>query len=178
MDTTLVILVIIAGLAAAIDTVRVRRRAAEALQRAAAETAALHLALRAVTEHLEALGSVSDAWAILESAPGYMVVRNRDAEITYVTAAAANLMNSTPARLLGSTSVSLKDVQQGTKTLDDFDYLVMLSGKPQSGEINYTAPGTGDHRHMEFHITPLREGGAITGTITVLTSISNYTPRW
>lgn len=172
MDTILIVLVFVASIAIGIDVVFVRRRAA-------AETKALHVALAVVAEHLQALGSVNDAWAILESAPGYMVVRDREAKITYVTVAAANMMNTTPAKLIGSTSVTLKDKQAGTKTLDDFNRLALLSGKPQPGEINYSPPGTSEVWRMEFHISPLRDKGKIVGTITVLTNISNiYTSRW
>lgn len=155
-----------------IDIVIVRRRAA-------AEATALHAALSVMTEHLAALGSVNDAWAYLESAPGFLVVRDRKAAIRYVTIAAAKMMNSSPAKLIGSTSVTLKDKQPGTKTVDDINYLTLLSGKPQTGEVNYSPPGTGEVWRMEFHITALREAGKITGTITVLTNISNiYTSRW
>jgi PAS domain-containing protein len=100
METALIVLVFIASLAAATDIVLVRRRAA-------AESEVLHVALKVAADHLSALGSVSDAWSILESAPGYMVVRDSQARITYITAAAANLMNSTPPRLLGSTSITV-----------------------------------------------------------------------
>lgn len=174
MDTAIVALIFVTGIALVVDVVLVRRRAA-------AETKSLHLALDAMTHQIAALVTAADTSAILESVPGFLVARDLEGKVTFITAAAARMMNATPGELLGSTPASLKNFQSGTKTLEDFGYLVQLSGKSYPDiEINYDPPGGGSRMRLLCSVAPLRdlETGAIAGTVAILSVIDNYRSRW
>lgn len=174
MDTALVVLVFVATLAAAVDILAVRRRAA-------AESKSLHTALAVMAEHLEALVTTADAREILQSVPGWLVARNLKGEITFITNAAAKMMNNTAGQLLGSTPKSLKNFQAGTQTLEEFAYLVQVSGKSYPDiEINYEPPGGGSKMRLLCSVAPLRstETGGVIGTVTIMSVIENYRTPW
>lgn len=173
MEALLITLIVLVGFAVVVDISLVRSRAA-------AETKTLHAALDIMADHLSALVTTADAAAILESA-GWLVARDLEGKVIYVTADAARMMNSTPNALLGSTPESLKNIQAGTKMLAEFVHLVQLSGKTQPNiEISYDPPGGGSRLRLLCVVSPLRdrETGKIIGTVTILSAVDNYRTPW
>lgn len=159
---------------AVLDAILLRRRIA-------VQVASLQATINAMARQLEQVGGANNgkARAILEQLPDYLVVHDRDGRITYVTPGAAELMNSTQERLIGTTYLERGDRQEGTLTFHEFANLTRLSGKPQRGEISYQAQGTDRRRRLVFHIAPLRTGSVITGTVAVYHDISSeYTSRF
>jgi len=165
---------------AVMDAIRLRRRIAGevAALRDTADT--LQETINVMARQLEQIGATTNgrARAILEQMPEYLVVHDRDGRITYITPAAAEVMNSTPEELIGTTSQERGDGQEGTLTFHEFANLSRMDGKIHRGEITYQAQGTDKRRRLEFYVGPLRNG-IITGTVTVFRDISNiYTSRF
>ena len=159
---------------AVLDAVLLRRRISH-------QVVTLRATVDVLARQLEQVGAANNgkARAILEQLPDYLVVHDREGRITYITPGAAELMNSTQERLIGTTYQERGDTQEGTATFHEFANLTRLSGKPQRGEISYQALGTDRRRRLVFHIAPLRTGNVITGTVAVFYDISTeYTSRF